>query len=214
MGNENLDINQFLTERQQEMMASAVNDSYQQIGRIIEENDYFNDISIKDKFSSYAKNWFPIASIKKICDKGVFPMIYKEVPTNNRSYNHAFFSGLDKKFNLTINQVSGPNRVARPALAKKSANSNGEILLKLDGIEDDGCIPYLELNHGYQSTIPDFINLGLPSSTEKGWIPNQVLDIRGNPIERYEDYEKENVGFNDGDFGKISEDILRNIVDN
>ncbi|MGP4061466.1 hypothetical protein [Halobacillus sp. H74] len=105
---------------------------------------------------------------------------------------------------ITISQTSSPEKIARPAYFREKKQQVNQIRLNLfdenTQSTTDSQSSYFLLSHGYQTKVPEFINLGMPN--EYGWI--ERINLIEQPFiveDELENEEKINeetlVGFKD-----------------
>lgn len=118
--------------------------------------------------------------ICRMIESGALPFDY--FFKSNQKGNHKYLIVTDhKSFHMTVNQCSNSKRPARKAQYREQENSNFQtrlILDKDDIIDDSSNDEYVELNHGYQSKTPMFVNLGIPQKGNNAWAYS--LDISKN----------------------------------
>lgn len=129
------------------------------------------------------------AKIAQLCTQGRLhcKAEWKQIPKNGDIYLVLRKNVLGYDVRVTINQTEYLTKVSRPAEYRKSLNHNTQLSLFDDKETVGSPTIYLELNHGYEGSIPKFIVLGLP--TEDGtWIVKKVLSLALNTSTMKEDY--------------------------
>lgn len=123
-------------------------------------------------------NWAVDYFLKQYIDEEMIPFKYTSEYTKNGAFKFLSIHDLDKKMELTINQVSNKNMVARKAKNRDEKLEGFQSSLILDEkskeiIMDDKPF-YYQLNHGYQGIEPNFIMLGIPTQSNN-WLAS--IDI-------------------------------------
>lgn len=120
------------------------------------------------------------AYIDKLCKQGLLSCKseWKTIPQNGDTY--LVLTKIIKGFKVqaTINQTKNSSDVSRPAECRKALNQNGQLSLFEDESELNSSTIYLELNHGYQGSKPQFIILGLPTENNE-WVVKKALPLVG-----------------------------------
>lgn len=142
----------------------------------------------------YIKNVAVQHEVKKLVEKGFMGMKYKTEQNNQKNCNHLEANNDD--IVLTISQVNIVGSTPRHAIYRaRHCYGNQITMFDVLGLEDVYSKPenkyYCILTYGnstFEKSVPQYIYLGIPKMSEKGWIELiNLSDIRraetgDNPI--------------------------------
>lgn len=110
-------------------------------------------------------------AICRLIENGDLPFDYF-FKSNSRG-NHKYLIVTDHdSFHMTVNQCSNDKHPAKKSQYRDKENTNFQTRLVLDKddiINGSSENEYIELNHGYRSKEPMFVNLGIPQKGTNGW---------------------------------------------
>lgn len=116
--------------------------------------------------------------IMRIIKNGKIPDVKCKI-SNNKKNTHPFLEIYNDTFVATISQVKKPISFPHEAHYRNArAVSNQLSLFEEDNIEPEKI--YFIITHGYNNIKPNFICIGLPDSTNKGWI--ERINVMNEPL--------------------------------
>lgn len=122
----------------------------------------------------YFKNIAVEFMLQNDINNGLLPFRYRF--KENAGQNHKHIEILTTNFILTISQVSDRFVIPRKAIFRNNLCLKNRKYLPLDFGDNVIQLPnqsgnfYALITHGYQSDMPQFINLGVPDPTNNRWI--------------------------------------------
>lgn len=175
------DIQDTFSARTMNIFSRAVNQAYKWVNLWLQ--DPSNAVLVSYEWKKYTRGFavgiaVDYFLIKEILDEDLeFTFTFKY--TSNRSYPYLVISDKNKTFELTVNQTQRTDKCAtranfRDQLIDKYQSS----LFTLESEFPLADKKYFQLTHGYQTEIPGFINLGIPSK-DRAWI--NYIDISQLP---------------------------------
>lgn len=127
------------------------------------------------EFKNIATEYFLMSA----CDKGLLPLSYCICENSGNTGDYVQFKFNKNNCILTVNQVRSKQRSSRNALFREEMreqfNSSFNLSFKDEFHSDNMLEYYVELCHGYQSSKPHFVTLGIPDNNN-GWM--SYIDIK------------------------------------
>ncbi|MDW7614888.1 hypothetical protein SC499_09125 [Peribacillus simplex] len=121
----------------------------------------------------YLKNYAVEFAIIKYIESGLLPFDFEIKYNRTRSSRFFILFDTSRKMELCVNQVSQKKKIGRPAYYRNQRIESFNSYFILSDISNGEIVNdkpvYFELNHGYQSTTPNFVILGIPGKDGK-WI--------------------------------------------
>lgn len=172
-----------------------INDAYFWAHRLIENTATLNWIrgnSLLPNIKNIAVEYFLVQEIKN----GKLPLQWRINYTSNRSAS--FIEIFNDSLLLHVNQVQNKKCIGRPAFCRDQHLEHFQTYFNIEPeknvvnfVKDKQ--RYFQLNHGYQSREPLFINLGIPGSNRK-WIDNiNILEEFASIEGRFPKSKPENI---------------------
>ncbi len=129
--------------------------------------------TLTPNIKNIAVEFFLVQEIKK----GNLPLKWRVSYTSNKSAS--LIDLFTDDFLLHINQVAKPTKIARAAFCRDQHIQPFQSYIDFDDNYEyintvEKKQKYFQLNHGYQSQEPLFVNLGIPGANRK-WIDNIQL---------------------------------------
>lgn len=122
---------------------------------------------------SHLKNYAVEYSIIKYIESGLLPYEFQIKYNRNRSARYFVLFDSERRIELCVNQVKNKECIGRKAFYRNKRIENFNSYIKFDDIESPEIVNdrpvYFELNHGYQTSTPHFVVLGIPGQDGK-WI--------------------------------------------
>lgn len=179
-------IKELFNVRVRSLLNTAVGKGYELANNTKENTNYLNHAKTRGKdILPHLKNYSVEFAIIKYIENGLLPYDFDIKYNSNKSARYFVLFDSNRKFELCVNQVNEKNKIGRPAYYRNqriesfnsyfilSENNETEIITKKP--------IYFELNHGYQSTSPNFVVLGIPGKHGK-WLDKVDISREINHI--------------------------------
>ncbi|MDU0331954.1 hypothetical protein ACTNDP_22135 [Paenibacillus barengoltzii] len=147
-------------------MCQAIVDAYKWSDILLSNTSIFKSVRGKKRLLPEIKNvaveFFIVQAIKN----GEIPLNYRI--KFNSNFSHPFLELYNNDVLIHINQVKSKNQCARKAFCRDRLIKPIQSYIDVDS--DQGAHisydsqKYFQMNHGYQTSIPSFVNLGIPNS--------------------------------------------------
>lgn len=174
------DIQDTFSPKIMSVFSRAVNQAYRWVNLWLQ--DPSNAILVSYEWKKYTRgfvvgiavNYF---LIKEILDEDLeFSFAFRY--TSNRSYPYLVISDKNKTFELTVNQTQRTDKCATRANFRDELIDKYQSSLFTMESETHTDKRYFQLTHGYQTEMPGFVNLGIPS---KNGVWASYIDISRLP---------------------------------
>lgn len=194
-------------------LPNIIADAYKWSYRLVENTAILSWVrgkTLTPHIKNIAVEFFLVQEIKN----GNLPLNWRVNYTSNKSAS--FIEFYSSYVLLHVNQVSGKGRIARDAFCRDQYIQPFQSYIEFDEenqytgtVEDQ--LKYFQLNHGYQSTEPSFISLGIPGINKK-WVDNiQLLEEYVVYNGKYPKSKPENIeDISLEDFQQFAEEVEKN----
>ncbi|MGN7359490.1 hypothetical protein ACTHPF_20385 [Paenibacillus sp. SAF-054] len=148
-------------------MSQAIMDAYKWSDLLLNNTAIFKSLRGKKRLLPEIKNvaveFFMIQAVKN----GELPLSYRIKFNSNRS--HPFLELYNADLLLHFNQVKSKDQCARKAFCRDRLIKPIQSYIDVDNTSEASISydsqKYFQMNHGYQSSNPNFINLGIPNTS-------------------------------------------------
>ncbi|MBA9086550.1 hypothetical protein FHR92_003028 [Fontibacillus solani] len=146
-------------------VCQAIVDAYKWSEILLNNTSIFKSVRGKKRLLPEIKNvaveFFVVQAIKN----GEIPLEYRI--KFNSNFSHPFLELYNSEVLIHFNQVKTKNQCGRKAFCRdrliKPIQSYIEVDNDLETHISYDTQKYFQMNHGYQTTIPSFVNLGIPN---------------------------------------------------